>query len=372
MSLALVTGGAGFIGSHLVDRLLARGDRVRVLDNLDPLAHPGGGPPGHLAPDAELRVGDLRDPEAVAHALDGVDAVFHLGGVVGNGESLVNVRRAVDANCGGTATLMEAILARRDRVRRVVVASSVVVYGDGVARCAEHGELHTPSRPVEQLRTRSWEPRCPDCGRALQPVACREEHALRPLSVYAITKRDQEELVLTLGRAYGLETVALRFNNVYGTRQALGNPYTGVAAIFAARALAGRQPIVFEDGAQRRDLVHVADVVAATAAAMHAPAAAGRAINVATGVTITVAELARAILHQLGSDLEPRITGEYRAGDARHWFADPYRARELLGFRAASRLVDRLPELVEWAARQQVRERGDPALGELRARGLVT
>ena len=371
MSVTLVTGGAGFIGSHLVDGLLERGARVRVLDNLDPLAHPQRRPPEHLSSEAELLVGDLRDPDAVARALEGVDAVFHLGGVVGNGESLINVRRAVDANSGGTATLMETVLARRDRVRRVVVASSVVVYGDGVARCSQHGEVRAPSRPPAQLRARDWEPRCPDCGRALEPVACREEHPLRPLSVYAVTKRDQEELALVLGRAYGLEAVALRYNNVYGPRQALGNPYTGVAAIFAARALAGRAPIVFEDGGQLRDLVHVSDVVSATLAAMDSAGAPGHAINVATGATVQVGDLARAILRELGSDLEPRLTGEYRAGDVRHWFADPALAGELLGFRACSRLSDRLSELVRWAAGQSVRETGDEALAQLRSHGLV-
>jgi dTDP-L-rhamnose 4-epimerase len=372
MSAVLVTGGAGFIGSHLVDALLARGDAVRVLDNLDPLAHPSGAPPGHLAPEAELVVGDLRDAGMVARAMEGVEAVFHLGGVVGNGESLINVRRAVDANCGGTATLMEAVVGRRDQVRRVVVASSVVVYGDGVARCAEHGEIAAPTRPDEQLRAREWEPRCPLCGRVTEPVACREEHALRPLSVYAITKRDQEELALVLGRAYGIEAVALRYNNVYGSRQALGNPYTGVAAIFAARALAGRAPIVFEDGGQRRDLVHVSDVVRATIAAMDAPAAPGRVLNVSTGRTVTVGAIARAILRELGSDLEPDVTGEYRAGDVRHWFADPALAADVLGFRAASTLEERLPELVAWAADQPVSDVGDDALAQLRANGLIS
>jgi dTDP-L-rhamnose 4-epimerase len=370
--VTLVTGGAGFIGSHLVDHLLAAGTRVRVLDNLDPLAHPAGKPPAHLAADAELMVGDVGDPDAAARALDGVEEVFHLGGVVGNGESLVNVRRCVDANCAGTATLLEEVIARRDRVRRVVAASSVVVYGDGVARCAEHGELPVPVRPRAQLRRGEWEPQCPRCGRELEPLACREEQALRPQSVYAITKRDQEELVLTLGHAYGIEAVALRFNNVYGTRQALGNPYTGVAATFAARALTGRAPVVFEDGGQRRDLVHVSDAVRACAAAMRSPGAVGRAINVASGRIVTVGELARAVLVALGAGLEPELTGEHRVGDVRHWFADPALARELLGFRARRTLADELPELVAWAAGQHVEVDGDGALAQLRARGLVS
>jgi len=371
VSAVLVTGGAGFIGSHLVDELLARGERVRVLDSLDPLAHPGGEPPGHLNGEAELLVGDLRDREAVDRALEDVDRVLHLGGTVGNGESMVNVRSAVDVNSGGTANLLEALLARRDRVRRVVVASSMVVYGEGAYRCANHGRIAGPARTPEQLRERRWEPLCPQCARALEPVPTTEDDALRPASVYGVTKRDQEELALLLGRAYSLETVALRYLNVYGPRQALGNPYTGVAAIFAARLLSGRRPRVFEDGGQVRDLVHVSDVVRASLSALDAPAAPGQAINVATGRRLTIAELAGLLGAALGAGLEPEISGEFRAGDIRHCFADVALAGELLGFRAQRTLDDGLPELAEWVARQTVQERGDEALAELRAHGLV-
>jgi dTDP-L-rhamnose 4-epimerase len=370
VSASLVTGGAGFIGSHLVDALLARGERVRVLDNLDRLAHPEGRP-AHVSAEAELLVGDLRDPAAVARALDGVERVFHLGGVVGNGESMVNVRRAVDHNAGGTATLMEGLIERRDRIRRVVAASSMVVYGEGSYRCVEHGPLHPPRRRVEQLRRREWDPRCPECGARVDPAPTREDAPLRPTSVYGITKRDQEELVLVLGRAYGLETVALRYLNVYGARQALGNPYTGVAAIFAARVLNGRRPLVFEDGGQIRDLVHVSDVVGATVAAMDGRAAAGHAINVASGRRVRILDLAQRVSAVLGSDLEPELTGEYRAGDIRHCFADASLARELLGFEARVALDEGLPELADWVALQTVREHGDRAVADLRARGLV-
>jgi dTDP-L-rhamnose 4-epimerase len=370
VSRVLVTGGAGFIGSHLVDALLVRGERIRVLDNLDPLAHPDG-VAAHLSSEVELVIGDLRDGAAVSRALVGVDRVYHLGGVVGNGESMINVRRAVDANSAGTATLLEAVLEVRDQVRRVVVASSMVVYGEGGYLCPTHGPVAGVRRSREQLRRHQWEPRCAHCGRTLVPVAAREDTALHPTSVYGITKRDQEELALVLGRAYGLETVALRYLNVYGTRQALGNPYTGVAAIFAARLLNGRRPLVFEDGHQIRDLVHVSDVVRATIAAMEAPRAPGHAINVATGRQVRVIELAHALATALGSELEPSVTGEFRAGDIRHCYADVSRARELLGFEAACSLADCLPELAGWVAQQTTEERGDEALAQLRGRGLV-
>ncbi len=371
MSAVLVTGGAGFVGSHLVDTLLARGDRVRVLDNLDPLAHPDGTAPEHLAADAELIVGDLRDRDTVDAALEGVDRVVHLGGAVGNGESMFNVRRSVDVNCGGTATLLEALIARRDRIRRLVAASSMVVYGEGAYECVAHGHVVPGPRPVEQLRRRLWEPSCPICSGGLTPAPCSELTPLRPVSVYGITKRDQEELVLTLGAAYGIESVALRYLNVYGPRQALGNPYTGVAAIFAARLIAGRRPIVFEDGRQLRDLVHVSDVVRATLAAMDAPDAPGHAINVATGRQVTIAALASELARALGSRLEPELTGEFRAGDIRHCFADTALAQRLLGFEAEVELGDGLPVLARWVARETVEESGDAALQDLRSRGLV-
>jgi dTDP-L-rhamnose 4-epimerase len=369
--VALVTGGAGFVGSHLADRLLRDGWHVRALDNLDALAHPNQERPPHLPSEVELIVGDIRDPDAVARALAGSEVVFHLGGVVGNGESMVNVRRAVEVNSAGTAALLEAALARRDSLRRLVVASSMVVYGEGAYRCEEHGDVSAPGRSAEQLRLRRWEPLCPYCDRELKPTPVTEDHPLRPTSVYGITKRDQEELALVLGGAYGLETVALRYLNVYGPRQALGNPYTGVAALFAARVLAGRRPRVFEDGGQIRDLVSVLDVVDATVRAADAPKAAGHAINVATGRRLRIAELAREITRVLGSDAEPEVTGDFRAGDIRHCFADTSRARELLGFEARRTVEEGLPELAEWVVQQQVDERSDEALADLRAHGLV-
>ncbi|MBA2523947.1 MAG: NAD-dependent epimerase/dehydratase family protein [Solirubrobacterales bacterium] len=371
MSLVLVTGGAGFIGSHLVDALLARGDDVRILDNLDPLAHPSGKPPEHLADAAELLIGDLRSDDDVAAALEGVEAVFHLGGVVGNGESMVNVRKAIDANAGGTATLLEGVIARRDRIRRVVVASSMVVYGEGSYRCPTHGLVSPGLRPVAQLRERRWEPICPECGRDTAPEPVRENAALRPVSVYGISKRDTEELALVLGEAYGFEAVALRYLNVYGPRQALANPYTGVAAIFSARLLGGRPPRVFEDGGQIRDLVHVSDIVAATLAGADSAGAPGHAFNIATGRRITIAELAAQLCARLAPELEPKITGEFRAGDIRHCFADTALARDRLGFQAKTAIEDGLPELLEWVARQSVSESGDEALEGLRRAGLV-
>jgi dTDP-L-rhamnose 4-epimerase len=369
---ALVTGGAGFIGSHLVDALVARGHPVRVLDNLLEQAHPAGRPTW-LNPDAELMVGDLRDKDAVRRALQGVEVVFHQGGIVGNGQSMYDVQRYVDHNCLGTATLIEAMLERREDIRRCVVASSMVVYGDGAYACPVHGTVASVRRPPERLRAAQWEPLCDLCDAEVAPVPTSEAHALRPTSTYGISKRDQEELSLVLGRAHGLPTIALRYLNVYGSRQALGNPYTGVAAIIATRLLNDRAPALFEDGQQRRDFCHVSDVVAANLAAADAPEAAlYRPYNVGTGTSVTILQLAGMIARALGRTRLPlRPSGEFREGDVRHCFADVSAARAQLGFGARVSLADGIGELAAWASGQAPCDRTDPANAELRARGLI-
>jgi len=370
MSTVLVTGGAGFVGSHLVDALLARGDRVRVLDNLDPQAHEGG-VARHLDDDAELIRGDLRDAAAVARALDGVELVFHQAGMVGNGQSMYEMRRYVEVNGAGTAVLLEEALRRRDTVRRVVAASSMVVYGEGAYRCTEHGAVAPRTRRREDLDRGSWEPRCPLCDAQVEAVPTREDQPLHPTSPYAISKRDCEELVITAGAAHGLETVALRYLNVYGPRQALSNPYTGVAAIFATRLLSGGRPLVFEDGMQRRDFVHVSDVVRANLLAAESAQAPGHAINVGTGVCITVLDMARRLAALLGRDVEPEVTGSFRAGDIRHCWAGVEAAQRLLGFAASADRDAELHRLAAWVQRQTPVDRTAAALAELSARGLI-
>lgn len=366
----LVTGGAGFIGSHLVDALLERGHEVTVLDCLDPQAHEGG-VPRFLNDGARLVTGDLRDHAAVAAALEGVEVVFHQGGMVGNGQSMYEMARYVDVNATGTAILLEEVLRRRDRIRRLVAASSMVVYGDGAYRCPEHGDVVALARAAADLDAGIWEPRCPHCRQFVEPIPTDESFRLRPTSPYGIGKEACEQLVLVAGEAHGLECVALRYLNVYGPRQALGNPYTGVAAVFCTRLLSGRRPLVFEDGRQRRDLVHVDDVVRANLLAMDAPAAVGAAINVGTGTSITVATLAAVLAEAIAPELVPEISGRWRSGDIRHCWADTRRARELLGFVPQ---VDRevaLPALAAWVATEQPVDRTEEAIAELVARGVI-
>ncbi len=366
----LVTGGAGFVGSHLVDALLDAGHDVTVLDNLDPQAHEGG-LPAFLHRSARLVRGDLRDRAAVADALDGVEVVFHQAGMVGNGQSMYEMARYIDVNALGTAVLMEEVLRRRDVVRRLVAASSMVVYGDGAYRCAEHGRVTAPPREAEDLAAHRWEPRCPVCRSFVEPVPTSEDSALAPTSPYAIGKLACEQLVLIAGRAHDIECVALRYLNVYGPRQALGNPYTGVAAIFCTRLLAGRRPLVFEDGEQQRDLVHVDDVVRANLLAMTSAAAVGHAVNVGTGASITVSALATTLARALAPGVEPDVSLRWRAGDIRHCWADTACARELLGFVAMKERAAALAELAEWVATRAPVDRTEDAVAELTARGLI-
>jgi dTDP-L-rhamnose 4-epimerase len=365
----LVTGGAGFIGAHLAGELLEAGVTVRALDNLEPQVHPDGRRPPYLDPDVELIRGDVRDPEAVASALDGVDAVVHLAARVGVGQSMYELAGYTGANTFGTAVLLEALVARP--VERLVVASSMSIYGEGLYRDDE-GRLHEDAdRTRAQLEDGRWDPVGPG-GARLTPLPTPETKPPALSSVYALNKFDQERLCLIYGSAYGVPTTALRFFNVYGPHQALSNPYTGVLAIFASRLLNGRRPLVFEDGEQRRDFVSVRDVARACRLALESDAAAGRAVNVGSGESVSVVELAERLALLLGrEDVLPEITGKARAGDIRHCFADVTLARELLGFEAAVDLESGMAELAEWLEGQVAEDRVDDAASELAARGLT-
>jgi dTDP-L-rhamnose 4-epimerase len=365
----LVTGGAGFIGTHVVRELVRRGDQVVVLDSLEDQVHGGSTP--DLPESVELIVGDVGDPTAADRALAGADRVVHLAAAVGVGQSMYEIARYTERNTMQTATFLERLVAQRPLPTRLVVASSMSIYGEGEYECTEHGRLAPPPRPEEQLLARQWELSCPTCGGELAPVGTSETKPLIPTSIYAITKRDHEELCLVTGAAYGVPAVALRFFNVYGPGQALSNPYTGVAAIFASRLLNGRPPVIFEDGKQSRDFIHVSDIVRAIMLALESERATGHAINLGTGRPSTVLQIAQALSAGLEADIEPILNGQYRAGDIRHCVADPQRARDLLGFEAATTLEDGMRALLEWLADQEAVDRVDDATRELAARGLA-
>jgi dTDP-L-rhamnose 4-epimerase len=368
----LITGGAGFIGSHLADRLLADGHEVRALDNLDPQVHANGERPEYLDGAIELRTGDVRDREAAGRALDGVDAVVHFAAAVGVGQSMYEIERYTSINAIGAAVLLEEALERRDAIQKLLVASSMSIYGEGQYRNPRTGEsgLAPWIRPELQLAARQWDI-LGDDGTPLEPEPTAETKPLRPTSIYAINKRDHEEMFLAIGAAYGLPAVALRFFNVYGERQSLSNPYTGVAAIFSSRLLNDNRPLVFEDGRQTRDFIDVRDIARCCALALAQDGADGRTVNVGTGVPTSVVEVADTIARGLGKELEPEVVGKYRAGDIRHCYADPTLAEQLLGFRAEIPFETGMQDLLRWLEGQEAEDSVDAASEALAARGLA-
>lgn len=369
MATILVTGGAGFIGSHLVDALLVRGHRVRVLDSLVEQVHGGAAP--RVPADVEFIKGDVRSADVVRRALEGVEVVFHDAAEVGVGQSMYEMQRYVSANTLGTTVLLEALAERRDQIRKLVVASSMSIYGEGAYTCPGCGPMAAAGRTADQLERHDWEMHCPRCGAVLQTVPTPETKPLDPTSIYAITKQDQEQLCLVVGRAYGIPAVALRYFNVYGPRQALSNPYTGIAAIFSGRLLNDQAPLIFEDGLQTRDFTHVDNIVAANLLAMESDRANFHAINVGTGVPTSVLRMAELIAQGLGKQIEPVVVGRYREGDIRHCVADLTRARDLLGYQPVKLLEQGLPQLLDWVREQSAHDGVDRATDELKSRGLV-
>ncbi|HWN67173.1 MAG TPA: NAD-dependent epimerase/dehydratase family protein [Haliangium sp.] len=366
----LITGGAGFIGSHLADELLETGYEVRVLDRLLPQVHgPGSERPGYLHSDVELVQGDIRDAETVRRALNGVDAVFHLAAMVGVGQSMYQIGEYTSVNCLGTSILLEEIL--QQRVERLVVASSMSIYGEGLYRDARERENTQAQRSPARLARGDFDV-YDEQGTPMSPAPTPETKPPCLASVYAQTKFDQERLCLMVGQVYGISTVALRFFNVFGTRQALSNPYTGVLAIFASRYLNDRPPMIFEDGQQQRDFVHVRDVARACRLALTVPEADGQTLNVGSGQPRTIHDIALALGAALDKQhLEPEITGEHRVGDIRHCFADIGRARRVLGYEPQVAFEDGLRELVGWIEPQVVVDRVMQARNELARRGLT-
>jgi dTDP-L-rhamnose 4-epimerase len=369
MANVLVTGGAGFIGSHLVDALVEQGNRVRVLDALFPQVHQAR--PSYLNPEAEYVFRDLRDRAALKVALEGVETVFHLAAAVGVGQSMYQIEHYVDSNSRATAFLLQHITERRRQVRKIVVASSMSIYGEGSYRCPSCGPVYPSLRTNEQLAMGQWEVTCPRCSAPTSPTPTPEDKPLEPTSIYAITKRDQEEMALVIGRAFGIPTVALRFFNVHGTRQALSNPYTGVCAIFQSRIQNGQPPIVFEDGKQTRDFISVHDIVRGLILAASTDRADYRAVNLGTGKATSILELSQLLGRLHGGVIAPRVTGQFRAGDIRHCVADISRARDLLGFRPLVSLETGVAEFVAWSRTQSAIDRVDIAYGELADRGLI-
>jgi len=366
----LITGGAGFIGSHVADELIRHGHRVRALDLLSPQVHNGtSSRPSYLNSEVELMQGDLRSPVAVERALKGIDAVYHFAAAVGVGQSMYEIEKYMNINALGTAVLLEALT--KKNIGRLIVASSMSIYGEGLYRGPDGSRCTPADRSVQQLKSGRWEIH-DDLGRCLEAIATTEDTRPSLTSIYALSKYAQERMCLMVGRAYDIPTVGLRFFNVYGPRQALSNPYTGVLAIFASRLLNDHPPMIFEDGKQRRDFVSVYDIARACRLALEVPQAAGSVFNIGSGEPITIREVAERMAQLLGRDeIEPQITHRYRAGDVRHCFADISAARSCLGYRPEVSFARGLEDLASWLEGQLADDRVESASAELAARGLT-
>ncbi len=374
----LITGGAGFIGSHCVDHFTREGVSVVVLDNLDSQVHrgPGGDEPQHIlhhVRDGSVRFvrGDIRNRKDVQCALEGVDTIVHLAAAVGVGQSMYMPNHYVDVNVGGQSVLMDEMVRNPSRWKRFVVASSMSIYGEGQYSCREHGFIAPPPRSDTQLGAGDFEVQCPHCAETLEPMRTGEHKGLQCSSIYAISKKTQEEMALCLGKAYQIPTLALRFFNVYGSRQSLSNPYTGALAIFVSRLRNGKPPLIFEDGMQSRDFIHVSDVANAVWLATVRDGVDSGSYNICTGQAVTVRRLAEMLIRRLKVTMQPEVLGKFRSGDIRHCIGDPSKAEEQLGFRARYSLEEGLDELVKWATGQRPEDLVESSFAELVRRGLI-
>ena len=372
MKKVLVTGGAGFIGSFLVDRLVELGHEVTIYDNLDPQVHLGGKPPSFLNTESRFVKADVRDYETFKKEILDAEVIFHYAAAVGVGQSQYCVKYYVDVNCGGTANFLDVLANNSHNVQKVIVASSMSTYGEGRYSCNKHGDVTPNARTPEKMASGQWEMECPNCGRSVHPMPTDETKEQVCSSIYAMTKRDQEEMVLNIGSTYGIPAVALRFFNVYGPRQSLSNPYTGVAAIFMSRIKSCHQPVIFEDGNQSRDFVSVHDIVQASILAMEKDEANYSSFNVGTGKKTTILDIANTLIELYDTpEIQPDVKNAFRKGDIRHCFADISRIKETLGYRPEVSLDDGMRELFEWSRYADSEDRFEQVACEMEARGIV-
>lgn len=373
MANVLVTGGAGFIGSFIVDELVKKGHNVKIFDKLVEQVHRNK-VPDYLNKDAEFIKGDLQDRRALANALKNIDFVFHKAAEVGVGQSMYEISRYVGANAFGTGNLLDIIVNNEEikkRIKKIVFASSMSPYGEGMYRCKNCEIINPRPRLEENMKNKIWELNCPKCNAILKPIPTLETKVQEASSVYAITKKFQEEIAINVGRAYNLPTVALRYFNVFGPRQSLSNPYTGVAAIFISRLKNNQQPLIFEDGNQKRDFVSVYDVVQANMLAMEKDEANYESFNVGSGQPITVKEIAKTIAKLYNKKIEPRITNQYRKGDIRHCFADITKIKEKLGYEPKVSFEEGMKELIKWSADREASDFVDYMKRELEDKKIL-
>jgi dTDP-L-rhamnose 4-epimerase len=365
----LVTGGAGFIGSHIVDALVNLGHDVLIYDNLDPQVHKK--IPPFLNPKAKFIKEDIRDRTNLIETVKEVEAIFHEASAVGVGQSMYQVDHYVDVNTLGTARMLDILVNEEHSVKKLVMASSMSIYGEGSYSCKDHGTVYPRGRPEEQLKQHDWDMKCPECNKVVSAVPTSESKPLRPTSIYAFTKKDQEDMCLLIGKTYGIPTVALRYFNVYGPRQSLSNPYTGVAAIFSSRIKNDNKPLIFEDGLQSRDFVSVHDIVSANLLVFEKSGADHQTFNVGTGVSTSIEKIALTLEKLYGkAGLGLETANKYRAGDIRDCYADITKL-EALGYKPKFTLEDGMRELVEWGKEEEAKDDFEAADSELRKFKLV-
>ena len=365
----LVTGGAGFIGSHLVDELIDEGHFVTIFDNLEEQVHKI--TPLYLNKKAKLIKGDMRDADQLRYAIRDIDIVYHQASMVGIGQSMYQINKYVDVNTLGTAKLLDALVNDEHEVKKLIVASSMSIYGEGAYLCQDCGEVYPVLRSEEQLNKGDWAIRCPNCGKDAKCIATKETKPPHSTSIYAISKKDQEEMSLAVGRTYGIPVVALRYFNVFGPRQALSNPYTGVCAIFSARIKNNNSPVIFEDGLQSRDFISVHDIVQANILAMKSSNADYEVFNVGTERPTTIRDIASNIMRLYKKNLPIEITNSYRKGDIRHCIADISKIESKLDFRPKVAFQSGMEELVAWGAKELAIDRFEDARKELTEKRLI-
>ncbi|MFH1722168.1 MAG: SDR family NAD(P)-dependent oxidoreductase [Candidatus Altiarchaeota archaeon] len=368
----LVTGGAGFIGSYLVDALVEKGHDVVILDLLEPQVHgERQKTPEYLNTKADFKKGDVRLKENLKDVIENADVIFHEAAQVGVGQSMYEITKYVDHNSLGTATLLEILVDEEHDVKKLVVASSMSIYGEGAYRCEGCEEVYPKLRPSKQLQKRDWEMHCPICENPVSPAPTNEDKPLYPTSIYAVTKRDQEEMCLSVGFAYGIPTVALRYFNVYGPRQSLSNPYTGVAAIFSSRIKNDHDLVVYEDGDQSRDFINIKDIVTSNLLVMESSKADYESFNVGTGRPTTINELGETLIRLYNKpNLKIGYENKFRSGDIRHCVADISKIKSI-GFKPSVSVEQGLSELVSWGEQVESVDKVENAAQELREKGLV-
>lgn len=367
----LVTGGAGFIGSFLVDALVKKGHSVVVLDNLEEQVHQGESPK-YLNTKATFIKGDIRKYKIFSNALRDIDVVFHLASRVGVGQANYQVKDYVDTNIGGMSNLLHYVVNEKSsQIKKIIMTASMTSYGEGLYLCKNHGKIKMSTRSDVQMKSKKWELFCPTCGNVLRAIPTPEDTELQDNGIYSITKHVQEQFLLFIGRMYKIPVVSLRLFNVYGPRQSLSNPYTGVAAIFISRLKNNKQPVIFEDGGQTRDFISVHDVVTALLLAMEKKEADYSVFNIGSGHPKTVKSIAEVLAKLLKKNISPIITGDGRKGDIRHCFADATRARDVLGWAPKVSFEKGMGEVVAWSAKEKASDVFDKAAGELSEKRLI-